>query len=47
VLIDFFDDTAINVEAAAQLGITAYLTDGIVNLEHRLRLLGLLGSQHR
>jgi putative hydrolase of the HAD superfamily len=39
--IAFFDDTAINVEAAAATGMRAYLTDGISELESRLRLLDL------
>ena len=39
--IAFFDDTAVNVEAAARAGMNAYLTDGLADLEHTLRSLGL------
>jgi putative hydrolase of the HAD superfamily len=39
--IAFFDDTAINVEAAAEVGLNAYLTDGLADLEQTLRSLGL------
>jgi putative hydrolase of the HAD superfamily len=39
--IAFFDDTAVNVDAAERAGMNAYLTDGIADLESRLRLLGL------
>lgn len=39
--IAFFDDTTINVEAAARAGMNAYLTDGLADLEHTLRSLGL------
>ena len=38
----FFDDTAINVEAARADGIDAYEVDGIEELEARLHELGLL-----
>ena len=38
----FFDDTAVNVEAAQRVGLTAFLTDGIVELEDRLDRLGVL-----
>ena len=40
--IGFFDDTAINVEAAERAGLTAFLTDGIVELEDQLARLGVL-----
>lgn len=40
----FFDDTAVNVEAAQQAGLTAFLTDGIVELEDRLDRLGILNQ---
>ena len=40
--IGFFDDTAINVEAAERAGLNAYLTDGIVELEDQLARLGVL-----
>jgi HAD superfamily hydrolase (TIGR01509 family) len=39
--IALFDDTTINVEAAARAGMNAYLTDGLADLEHTLRSLGL------
>lgn len=43
--IAFFDDTAINVEAAAGTGMKAYQTDGLADLESRLRSLGLSADQ--
>jgi HAD superfamily hydrolase (TIGR01509 family) len=39
--IALFDDTTINVEAAARAGMNAYLTDGLADLEQTLRSLGL------
>ena len=41
--IAFFDDTAVNVEAARECGLTAFLVDGIVELEGRLKILDLIG----
>lgn len=37
----FFDDTQINVDAAARAGMNGYLTDGLADLERALRSLGL------
>jgi putative hydrolase of the HAD superfamily len=45
VRIAFFDDTAINVEGARQTGMDAYETDGIDELEARLRSLGVLSPE--
>jgi putative hydrolase of the HAD superfamily len=39
--IAFFDDTTINVDAAARAGMNAHLTDGIAELVNRLERLGL------
>lgn len=39
--IAFFDDTPVNVEAAREAGLTAYLVDGLVELEAQLQRLGL------
>jgi len=39
--IAFFDDTEVNVEAAARAGMEAHLVDGIAELDGRLRSLGL------
>jgi putative hydrolase of the HAD superfamily len=39
--IAFFDDTEVNVEAAARAGMEAFLVDGIAELERRLQSLGL------
>jgi putative hydrolase of the HAD superfamily len=38
----FFDDTPINVEGARRAGMSAFQTDGIDELEARLRALGIL-----
>ena len=40
--VGFFDDTAVNVEAAERAGLTAFLVDGIIELEERLDRLGVL-----
>jgi len=40
--IAFFDDTPINVESAREVGLAAYLVDGIAALNSRLQLLHLL-----
>ena len=40
--IAFFDDTPINVEAAREAGLAAYLVDGIAELTAKLQRLGLL-----
>ena len=40
--IAFFDDTPVNVEAAREVGLTAYLVDGITELTARLQRLGAL-----
>ncbi|MEO8505968.1 MAG: HAD-IA family hydrolase [Acidobacteriota bacterium] len=40
--IAYFDDTALNVEAAARAGMSAYRTDGFAELERCLTGLGLL-----
>ena len=40
--IAFFDDTAVNVEAGREAGMTAYEVDGIAELETQLRRLDLL-----
>ena len=40
--IAFFDDTPVNVEAAREVGLTAYLVDGIAALRTQLQRLGLL-----
>ena len=40
--IAFFDDTSVNVEAARNVGLTAFLVDGIVELETQLQCLGAL-----
>lgn len=40
--IAFFDDTPVNVEAARDAGTKAYTVDGLVELQDRLRHLGLL-----
>jgi HAD superfamily hydrolase (TIGR01509 family) len=40
--IAFFDDTPVNVEAAREAGLTAYLVDGLVELEAQLQRLGLI-----
>ena len=40
--IAFFDDTPINVEAARNAGLSAFLVDGIVELEAQLQRLGLI-----
>ena len=39
--IAFFDDTPVNVEAAREVGLTAYLVDGIAALKAQLQRLGL------
>jgi putative hydrolase of the HAD superfamily len=39
--IAYFDDTEVNVEAAARSGMIAYRTDGLAELERRLVELGL------
>ena len=43
--IGFFDDTAINVEAAEAAGLRAFLVDGIVDLGQQLDRLGVLVDQ--
>jgi putative hydrolase of the HAD superfamily len=40
--IAFFDDTEVNVEAAERVGMSAYLVDGMTELEQRLEELGLM-----
>ena len=40
--IAFFDDTAVNVEVAAQTGMQAHLVDGIAELELCLHQIGIL-----
>jgi HAD superfamily hydrolase (TIGR01509 family) len=40
----FFDDTAVNVEAAAKAGMNAHLTDGIDDLKLCLERLGFVSS---
>ena len=40
--IAFFDDTPVNVEAARNAGLCAFLVDGIVELEAQLQRLGLI-----
>jgi HAD superfamily hydrolase (TIGR01509 family) len=40
--IAFFDDTPVNVEAARNAGLGAFLVDGIVELEATLQRLGLM-----
>ena len=40
--IAFFDDTPVNVEAARNAGLSAFLVDGIVELDTQLRGLGLI-----
>ena len=40
--IAFFDDTMVNVEAARNAGLSAYLVDGIVALNAQLQHLGLV-----
>ena len=40
--IAFFDDTPVNVEAAREAGLAAYLVDGIEELTAKLQRLGLL-----
>jgi len=40
--IAFFDDTAVNVEAAKAAGLKAFLVDGIIELEDQLDRLGVL-----
>lgn len=40
--IAFFDDTPVNVDAAREVGINAYLVDGIAALKAQLQRLGLL-----
>jgi putative hydrolase of the HAD superfamily len=40
--IAFFDDTAINVEAAREVGMIAFEVDGVAKLETQLQLLGVL-----
>jgi HAD superfamily hydrolase (TIGR01509 family) len=42
--IAFFDDTPVNIEAAREVGLTAYLVDGIVAVKNQLQLLDLLDS---
>jgi len=42
--IAFFDDTAVNVEAAKAVGLNAYVVDGIDALKTQLQNLGLLQS---
>ena len=42
--IAFFDDTAVNVEAAAKAGMNAYLTDGIEDLKLCLERMGIVSS---
>ena len=43
--IAFFDDTPINVEGARQAGMNAFQTDGVDELEGRLRTLGVLSPE--
>jgi HAD superfamily hydrolase (TIGR01509 family) len=45
--IAFFDDTAVNVEAARQEGLDAHLTDGLAALRGRLCDLGILEGEGR
>jgi putative hydrolase of the HAD superfamily len=40
--VTFFDDTEVNVNAAARAGMNAYHVDGIVELEQQLRRLNLV-----
>ena len=40
--IAFFDDTPVNVEAARNAGLSAFLVDGIAELEAHLQSLGLI-----
>ena len=40
--IAFFDDTPVNVDAAREVGINAYLVDGLAALKAQLQRLGLL-----
>ncbi len=40
--IAFFDDTMVNVEAAREVGLSAYLADGIAALKARLQRLSLV-----
>jgi HAD superfamily hydrolase (TIGR01509 family) len=40
--IAFFDDTMVNVEAAQNVGLSAFLVDGIVELEAQLQRLGVI-----
>jgi putative hydrolase of the HAD superfamily len=42
--IAFFDDTAVNVEAAREAGMIAFEVDGMAELESQLQGLGVLGS---
>ncbi len=42
--IAFFDDTAVNVEAAAKVGMDAHLTDGIDELKLCLERMGIVSS---
>lgn len=39
--IAFFDDTAVNVEAAAETGMSAHLVGGVAEVEHCLERLGI------
>lgn len=43
--IAFFDDTTINVESARRAGMSAFETDGIGDLEARLRALGVINPE--
>jgi len=43
--IAYFDDTAVNVEAAADTGMSAHLVEGVSELEHRLERLGVMAAQ--
>jgi putative hydrolase of the HAD superfamily len=43
--IAFFDDTAVNVEAAADTGMCAHLVGGVSDLEHCLERLGVIAAQ--
>ena len=45
--IAFFDDTPVNVEAAREIGITAFETDGFTSLEARLGDLRVIHGEPR
>jgi len=43
--IAFFDDTPVNVEAAREVGITAFEVDGLAELESQLQDLGVISPE--